>query len=72
MTVDVEEIGIITYSSDNVLVPDLGEQRATGLFQGTPSLRLLRPAAQAANRRFARPLFRSQRVASKHDGLPSR
>ena len=38
MTVDVEEIGIIANSRDDVLVPDFGQQRTAGLFQGRCSL----------------------------------
>ena len=33
MAVDVEQIGIIAYSCDDVLVPDLGQQRTAGHFQ---------------------------------------
>jgi hypothetical protein len=45
MAVDMKEIGIIADPSDDMLVPDLGQQSATGLFQGLSSLRLLGPAA---------------------------
>jgi hypothetical protein len=33
MTIDMEEIGIITDMRDDVLVPDFGQQRTAGLFQ---------------------------------------
>jgi hypothetical protein len=33
MTIDVEEIGITADMRDDVLVPDLGQQRAAGLLQ---------------------------------------
>jgi hypothetical protein len=51
MAIDMKEIGIIADMRDDVLVPDLGQQRATGLFQlAYPPFGLLRPAASAANR----------------------
>jgi hypothetical protein len=34
MAVDMEEIGIIADLSNNMLVPDLGQQGTTGPFQG--------------------------------------
>src|SRR5216684_415531 len=46
MAVDMEEIGIIADPSDDMLLPDLGQHCATGLFQGSSSLRLLRPASR--------------------------
>ena len=33
MAVDMEEIGIIAHSGDDMLVPDFGQQRAAGLLQ---------------------------------------
>ena len=36
VTIDMQEVGIFAYSRDDVLVPDLGEQRSTGHFQGCP------------------------------------
>jgi hypothetical protein len=38
MTIDVEKIGIIANFGDDVLVPDFGQQRTSGLFQGISSL----------------------------------
>jgi hypothetical protein len=60
MTIDVKKIGIIANSGDDVLVPDFGQQRTSGLFQGMSSLWLLWPAASTANHRFARLIFRPQ------------
>jgi hypothetical protein len=54
MTIDMEEIGIITDMRDDVLVPDFGQQRTAGLFQWLSSFWPLWPAASAADRRFAR------------------
>src|SRR6266545_4816435 len=54
MPIDMEEIGIITDMSDDVLVPDFGQQRTAGLFQWPVLLWLLWPAASAADRHFAR------------------
>ena len=54
MAVDVEQIGIIAHSCNDVLVPDLGQQRTAGLFQGLSSLWLFWSAVSAADRRFAR------------------
>ena len=33
MAIDMEQIGIIADSGDDMLVPDLGQQRTAGLFQ---------------------------------------
>ncbi len=59
MTVDMEEIGVFAHSRNDMLVPDLGQQRTAGYSQNSPPFWLLRPAAPAANRRFARLIFRS-------------
>jgi hypothetical protein len=39
MPVDVKQIGILAHVSDDMLVPNFGQQRTTGLFQW-PVLRL--------------------------------
>jgi hypothetical protein len=38
MTIDMKEVGIIADSSDDMLVPDLGQHRTAGLFQSMSSL----------------------------------
>jgi hypothetical protein len=38
MTVDMEQIGIIAKSRDNVLVPDLRQHGTAGAYQGAPPL----------------------------------
>jgi hypothetical protein len=38
MTIDMEKIGITADFGDDVLVPDFGQQRPSGLFQGMSSL----------------------------------
>ena len=38
MTIDMKEVGIIADLSDDMLVPDLGQQRTAGLFQSMSSL----------------------------------
>ena len=48
MTINVKEVGIFAYSRNDVLVPDLGEQRSAGHFQRLSSLRRVEPAAPAA------------------------
>jgi hypothetical protein len=37
----VKKVGIFAYSRDDVLVPDLGEQRTAGHFQGCPPFAVL-------------------------------
>ena len=40
MAIDMEQIGILAQSRDDMLVPDLGQHRAAGSFQGAPPLLL--------------------------------
>jgi hypothetical protein len=54
----MQEIGVFAHSGDDMLVPYLGQQRTAGHSQIVLPLWLLRPAALAANRRFARLLLR--------------
>jgi hypothetical protein len=54
MAIDMEKIGVLAHASDDVLVPDLGQQRTTRLSQRSPPFGFSRPAASAATRRFAR------------------
>jgi hypothetical protein len=54
MTINVQEIRILADPRDNMLVPYFGQQRTARFSQGTPPFGFLRPAARAANRRFAR------------------
>jgi hypothetical protein len=54
MAIDMEKIRVLAHPSDDVLVPDLGEQRAARLSQCNPPFGFSRPAATAANRRFSR------------------
>jgi hypothetical protein len=60
MTVDVEEIGIIANSRDDVLVPDFGHQRTAGLFQGRCSLLASQAGGVGRYPRYARLMFRLQ------------
>src|SRR5581483_1158603 len=69
MAVDMKEIGILAQASDDVLVPDLGQHRAARLSQGNPPFGFSRPAASAANHRFARLLVK---VPSLHQSMPDR
>jgi hypothetical protein len=71
MTIDVEKIGIIANFGDDVLVPDFGQQRTSGLFQGMSSLLALWPAASTANHRFARLIFEPQVVHQSITGSGS-
>jgi len=48
MTIDMEEIGIITDMRDDVLVPDFGQQRTPDFSNGCPPFWPLWPAASAA------------------------
>jgi hypothetical protein len=57
MTINVQEIRVLADTRDDMLVPDLGQQRTAGFSQGSPPYGFLRPAARAANRRFARLVF---------------
>jgi len=40
VAVDMQEIGVVADARDDMLVPDLGQHRATGLLQRLPSLQL--------------------------------
>jgi hypothetical protein len=71
MTINVQQIGIIANSSDDVLVPDFGQQRKAGLFQWLSLLLLLWPATLAAGRRFCTACYSGLSLsASKHSKLP--
>jgi hypothetical protein len=41
MTIDVKQIGIVANSSDDVLIPDFGQQRTAGVLQWLSLLLLL-------------------------------
>ena len=43
VTIDVEKIGILTDTGNDMLVPDLGQQCATGHFQIEPPSGILGP-----------------------------
>ncbi len=45
MAIDMEQIGVVADMGDDMLVPDLGQHRTAGFFQGIFSVWLLRPAA---------------------------
>lgn len=69
MTINVQEIRILADTRDNMLVPYFGQQCTAGFSQGTAPFGFLRPAAWAANRRFARLVF-YELEPSKHDRRP--
>jgi len=73
MAIDMEKIGISAHASDDVLIPDLGEQRTARFPQGSPPFGFSRPAASAATRRFCTACGSGtkRRLLSKHD-RPSR
>jgi hypothetical protein len=65
MSIDMEEIGVFTYSRDDMLVPYLGQQRTAGQSQ------IVLPFASEANG-FSRPppllrLYSQVAAASKHE-----
>ena len=73
MAIDMEQIGIVADMGDDMLVPDFGQHRTAGFFQGSFSLWLLRPAACTATRRFTRLAisgFRPPRIKAWQATLP--
>jgi len=72
MTIDVEKIGFVTDMSNDMLVPDFGQQRAAPLVQWT-----VLPLASLAGGISRSPRFRAVHVQasafplSKHGKLPS-
>jgi hypothetical protein len=70
MTIDMEQIGIIANSRDDVLVPDFGQQRAAGLFPW-PVLPLPSLAAAPAATRVLHGSYSGLGLPpSKHGRLP--
>jgi hypothetical protein len=70
MAIDMEQVGIVADMGDNMLVPDFGQQRSGGFFQGIFSVWLLRPAARATTRRFARLAIQAPAFAISKHGRP--
>ena len=67
MAIDVKEVGVLTHTSDDMLVPDLGQHRAARLSQCNPPFGFSRPATSVADRRFARLLVKA---FSLHQSMP--